>query len=85
MAIMTGDLQIPETYNPALAVKAQEEHCKRVGAPMFAPSSGYCFHCGQNIYSAKVYPNGFIGGISVEQASRNLITGCPFCHISFAD
>ena len=85
MAIMTGDVQTPETYNPALAEKAQDEYCERNGKPNFAPYGGYCFHCGQNIYSAKVYPNGFVGGISVEEAGRKLITGCPFCHISFVD
>lgn len=43
----------------------------------FGPSNGICFSCGRQIYSD--------GGISVETASRELTTGCPFCHRSYVD
>ena len=85
MAVMTGDIKTTETYNPALACAAQEKYCEQNNLPMFAPYSGYCWHCGQNIYAAKVYPNGHVGGISVEKASNSLVTGCPFCCASYCD
>ena len=65
------------TYNPAKACKAQDEFCDREHDPHFAPHSGICFHCHQNIYAE--------GGISVEEAGRELVTGCPFCNYSFCD
>lgn len=43
----------------------------------FAPSDGRCYRCKRQIYSD--------GGISVEKASAELTTGCPFCHASFVD
>ena len=69
-----------KTYNPALAVKAQEEYCDREDAPFFAPNGRIfyrCYYCNKNIYSE--------GGISVEDAGSRLITGCPFCHHSYVD
>lgn len=80
-----------ETYDISKAVKAQEEYLKKLAvehpedwmAPNFAkgkgfaPRSGYCYSCGKNIYEE--------GGISVEKAGKELITGCPFCHRSYVD
>lgn len=43
----------------------------------FAPSDGICYRCKKQIYSE--------GGISVERASKELTTGCPFCHTSYVD
>ena len=85
MAIMTGDLQTTETFDPAKASEAQRKYCEANFMPMFAPSNGVCFRCNRNIYSAEVSPGGFVSGISVNYASSHPVTGCPFCHISFCD
>ena len=80
-----------KTYNIQKAVEAQQEYLKKLAvrnpndwmAPEFAkgkgfaPSSGYCYCCGKNIYGE--------GGISVEEAGSQLTTGCPFCHRTFVD
>ena len=56
----------------------------------FAPKDGRCFCCKQQIYSAdgqaisRGRPIGRkVEGISVEQARKSLVTGCPFCHSSY--
>jgi hypothetical protein len=64
-------------FNKGLAMEAQFEYCKKEGFPVFAPASGNCWNCGRNIYGK--------GGISVFRASRKLITGCPYCRISYCD
>lgn len=58
----------------------------------FAPNHGHCFWCHQQIYSAEgqVFLGGRptgreVEGISVEQARKSLVTGCPFCHRSYVD
>lgn len=58
----------------------------------FAPKDGHCFCCNQQIYSAEgqvVLGRRRIGakvaGISVDQARKSLVTGCPFCHRSYVD
>ena len=80
-----------KTYDIQKAVKAQEEYLKRLAVEHpedwmadnfakgqgFAPRNGVCWCCHKNIYGD--------GGISVEQASSELTTGCPFCHMSFVD
>jgi hypothetical protein len=38
-------------YNPQESIVAQEKYCKEKGAPHFAPKSGVCWKCRQNIYS----------------------------------
>ncbi len=65
------------TFDINAAKKAQKNYCKEKVYPLFAPKDGVCWNCGKNIYC--------VNGISVEQASNNLITGCPFCHRSFCD
>lgn len=64
-----------KTFNIVLATKAQENYTEH--SPLFAPSDGVCWKCNKQIYSE--------GGISVEKASSELVTGCPFCHRSFVD
>jgi len=58
-----------------------------------------CYRCDQNIYAEYGHPvaerlkkgrvrlawGEKIPGISVEQAGKELICGCPFCHASFDD
>lgn len=63
------------TYDHAKACAAQDQYCVENDKPHFAPYSGYCYACGADIYSL----------ISVEEAGRRLITGCPFCHASYCD
>ena len=58
------------------AVAAQEKYCEKHDVPNFA-LQGYCFRCGQNVYSK--------GGYSVNYASSNLVTSCPWCHTSFCE
>lgn len=84
-------LSLNRTYNVEQAIAAQKDFLKRVakndqrgsmansfvGGEGFAPSNGVCYRCIRQIYSE--------GGISVEKASTELITGCPFCHSSFVD
>lgn len=58
------------------AYEAQRELCSKHGYPFFA-SFEKCPCCGKEIYGEK--------GYDVEKASKEYITGCPFCHISFCD
>ena len=58
----------------------------------FAPKSGRCFCCKQQKYPAdgQAVLGGRpterkVEGISVEQARKSLVTGCPFCHRSYVD
>ena len=74
-----------EHWNTAEAIAAQEEYCEKHGAPHFAPHSGLCFRCHLQIYGILVADGKETYGISVEKAGNQLITGCPFCHISFVD
>ena len=84
-------------YDKVLARKAQKKFCE--GGFHFAPSSGICFRCKQNIYAETGHPvhhylkGGYVQldyskilpGITVEQAGSERITGCPFCHWSFCE
>jgi uncharacterized protein with PIN domain len=77
-------------YNSSEAIKAQAQYCKDKQVPHFAPQSGRCWSCGQDIYSTgrKKWAGRFEGestGISVEKASRELVTGCPHCFRSYCD
>lgn len=80
-----------ETFDIPKSIAAQKEYLKGLAkrhpddwmAPNFAqgrgfaPPDGSCYRCHRNIYSE--------GGISVERASKELITGCPSCHVSYVD
>ena len=37
-------------FNTTKAEKAQKEYCDKTSSPHFAPYSGSCFACNQNIY-----------------------------------
>jgi hypothetical protein len=82
-----GRIKMAETYDISRATKAQEKYCAEKGYPHFAPQSGKCFSCGQNIYSEKgrTRSRKEWNGISVERASKELITGCPFCNRTYCD
>ncbi len=73
-------------YDTAKAVAAQEQYCDDHGLPFFAPRRfGICFHCGRNIYKPMHWSDGRITGITVENAGKFHITGCPHCNFSFCD
>lgn len=55
--------------------RAQKELCEKEGWPYFAPESGICWRCKKQIYEE----------ISLEKASTELITGCPYCHWSYCE
>ena len=55
--------------------KAQEKYCKEHGYMVLVPYYGTCFRCGQNIWKK----------ISVEEAGKRYITGCPYCGRSWCD
>lgn len=71
-------------YDSVKAHKAQKEYCEKNKLPHFAPTR-YCWSCNRDIYEEYVRESGFTTGISVQQASSSLITGCPHCHRSYCD
>ena len=56
-------------------VKAQEEHCKTVGVPMFIPDDDICWNCKKDITLM----------LTIKEAISSIITNCPFCSISFCE
>lgn len=57
---------------------AQKQLCDRRGVPVFAPEGGVCPRCGRNVYEVR-------GFVDVELAGTELLTGCPWCHVSFVE
>ena len=55
--------------------KAQAEYCRKNRLPFFAPTDGVCWRCRKNIYEK----------ITLEEASSELVIGCPHCHKSYCD
>lgn len=73
-------------YNTMESVEAQRDYCKKQGIPNFAPAlDGKCYRCNRDIYRPITHPDGHITGITVEQATTSLVTGCPHCNYSFVD
>ena len=77
-------------YDSVLARQKQAEYCKTNG-PHFAPESGRCWKCHRNIYEpwTRMEKN-YLGeerevttGVTVERATKSLVTGCPHCHRSY--
>ena len=58
---------------------AQKSYCDKNGYPHFAPSSGRCYRCNQQIYGDDVQQ------ISVDRAGKTHVTECPLCCWSFCD
>jgi hypothetical protein len=88
------------TFDIAKARKAQENYCNEKKLPHFAPASGICYRCCKNIYEEvgwKVENGRKIQvplksvelhhktGVTVEEAGKTLITGCPHCNRSYCD
>lgn len=75
-----------KTYDPTKAAKAQEAYCEQNEVPMFAPTSGICCRCGKNIFDPITYrDHDKTYGISVQDASTQLITSCHHCNYSFVE
>ncbi|MNP79761.1 hypothetical protein D3C76_1776770 [compost metagenome] len=78
-------------YNINESIEAQKKYCEENQAPHFAPYSGRCWNCNQNIYEKgrHFWAGKFDGreseGISTEKAGKELVTGCPHCHRSYCD
>ena len=72
-------------FDPAKAAAEQEKYCSETERPLFAPHDGICYNCGRNIYLPTNGPRGAVLGITVEEASTRLVTGCPHCHYSFVE
>ena len=64
--------------DPIKAAEAQAKLCKENHYPHFAPKTGNCWGCGNNIYEGDK-------GWDVERAGKYLITGCPHCHRTYCD
>ena len=71
-------------FNVIEARAAQMKHCEDKELPHFAPKSGNCWSCGKNIYQ-EIDKGNYSTGITVEEAGRQLITGCPHCSRSYCD
>ncbi|MBR6905981.1 MAG: hypothetical protein IKN33_03410 [Selenomonadaceae bacterium] len=72
-------------YDPIKAAKAQEAYCDQHECPMFAPRDGRCYRCGYNIFLPFNASHGAVLGITVEEAGKKLITGCPICNYSYVE
>ena len=80
-------METTKVFDPIAAAKAQAQFCEDHELPLFAPDNGWCIACGRNIYEPYTCRRGnetVTYGITVEYAGKKLITGCPFCHTSFA-
>ena len=71
-------------FNVPEAIAAQRKYCKENRMPYFAPQYGICWRCHRNIYKPIVHENRTTG-ISVEDAGKRLITGCPHCSWSYCE
>jgi hypothetical protein len=74
-----------QTFDVQAAIAAQRKLCDEKKWPHFAPSNGICYKCRRQIYSPVERQVGFTSGVSVEQASTELVTGCPHCYMSYCD
>lgn len=77
---------VSEHFSVSGSIAAQECYCEEKGYPHFAPESGICWKCNQQIYAEGKNRSGNLSkGISVEQAGSELITGCPHCSWSYCE
>ena len=88
-------------FDALRAREAQEALCKEKDYPHFAPKSGRCWKCNRNIYEQIGWSKYEFGrkkqvkldspelvsttGITLEKASKELVTGCPHCNRSYCD
>lgn len=77
-----------KTFNRQDAAKTQNDLIKDKKYPEFPPTNGTCYSCGKNIYDEIEHTIGtrtYKSGISVENAGKSFITGCPHCNRSYCD
>jgi len=78
-----------KTFDKVAAIAAQKKVVEDQKAPHFAPHSGNCYRCSKNIYEPHPRPTphdpNYVTGISVEEAGRGVITGCPHCNATYCD
>lgn len=79
-------------YDVSKSIEGQKKYCQEAGHPHFAPRNGVCWSCGMNIYEPHTTKVMSLGeernnttGITVEEASSTLVTGCPHCNRSYCD
>ena len=73
-----------KTFDVQKACEVQKRFVEERSYPHFAPTSGRCYNCGKNIYS-EINHGDWSSGYPVERASKELITGCPHCNISYCE
>lgn len=77
-----------ESFDAITAANAQAKYCEEHEVPMFAPANGMCNRCGRNIYEPYTVRHGTETvqlGITVEDAGKRLISGCPHCNATFVE
>ena len=82
-------------YDKNKSIMAQSNYCKEKELPYFAPNDGRCYQCNMQIYEPiehgyKDRKTGeiigkYVTGVSVKEASTELITGCPHCCYSYCE
>jgi hypothetical protein len=76
-------------FDVSKSIALQKKLCEERGLPHFAPRSGRCFRCYEQIYEKKEWTDyhgkKHTSGISTEKAGTTLVTGCPHCNKSFCD
>ncbi|MBG9656067.1 hypothetical protein [Cytobacillus firmus] len=90
---MNNPGQAEYEFDVQKSIHAQLNAVKESGFPHFAPKSGVCEKCNQNIYEQVKQPKSLfwnhstdtiVTGIPTVRASRSLIIKCPHCHHDFA-
>lgn len=91
---------LDKQYDVNLAIANQNKLCKEKDYPHFAPNSGRCWKCGRNIYNKHGWKVEYgrqievpldseelryTTGVTVEEAGKNLVIGCPHCNRSYCD
>lgn len=89
-----------ELFDVEKARKGQLEYCEKNNQPHFASESGKCWVCGRQIYKPvfwkwnkynqfekvnRIDECDYVSGITVEEASKELVTGCPHCLRTYCD
>ena len=83
--MMEKELIVKTPEELAACKKAQKDYCKENKEPHFAPENGICWKCNRNIYQNYDRGNVITDGVTLESASKHLITDCPHCHRSYCD